>query len=40
MTNDFLDFAEWAIYVAFLLRAAAAISRRVNRHYAKPGEGR
>lgn len=36
--NDFLDFAVWAVCVAFLIWIAAAVSRRVNRHYTKPGE--
>ena len=31
--NDFLAFAVCAVYVAFILWCAAAISRRVDRHY-------
>jgi hypothetical protein len=38
--NDVLAFVAFAVGAAYLLWAAAAISRRINRHYSRrtPGD--
>ena len=37
--NDVPNYLAFGAGVVYILWAVAAISRRVNRHYAKPGEG-